>query len=102
MLQLLIDCDQRLTFNKVRDDDGNYLNNGTCTYAVVDPKTGNTVYSGTLSYVTSSNGKYTTVIDGPTQNSLLTYRKFYKVNVVFTKSGIDHRRYVDAIAVYAT
>lgn len=99
--KIFIGSDYLVLFDKVKDLDGNYVNNGTCTYALSNKQTENIVDSGNVPYVDASNGKYKTIINSTiTQNLIL--KDYYLLTVTFTKSGFDSVRQLELQADYAS
>lgn len=68
-------------FRGAADEDGNYINDGTCTWYLEDDD-GDTIATGDMEYVTSSNGNYRGVIAGSITDGLENLG-FYFVKSVF-------------------
>lgn len=90
---IYIGCDHRLSYTRARSD-GSYLNTGTCTYVLTAEAGGASIASGTLSYVTGSNGDYVATVDGGDLDGL-TEDATYKAVITFTTvAGHDDVRTV--------
>lgn len=95
--KLPIGTDFRITLDKTQDDAGNYLNNGTCTYELLD-KDGGTVAGGSVPYETASDGKYTLVVNAIAS---LEQHTVYTLYVTFAgQDGEDLVKTMDLVAVY--
>lgn len=86
--KIYINADNTVTLNKVKDLDGVFLNAGTCTFVLKTKKEGTVVHTGTLTYVTSSDGKYQEVIDASVTAGLVE-SDYYYLDVDFAEGSYD-------------
>lgn len=58
-----IDCDHLIKFTGAKDINNDYINDGTCDYTITKKHGGTEIVSGTLDYVTDSDGNYQKAVD---------------------------------------
>lgn len=87
---IFVGADFDVDYALARTRAGTYLNSGTCTYTLVDSDA-SSLDSGTLSYVSGSNGKYTGVI-ASTVTAALTIDALYTLTITFNQGDYDDRR----------
>lgn len=101
-MPLFIGCDNVLKYSGAHDADvtpasqSDYLNALTVTY-VVNDSNGTQITTGTLSYVSSSNGNYKGTIDGAV-TAALTVGALYTIIITATGGGYDDERFLDETA----
>lgn len=96
---LYISCDNLIEYDGMIDEaDGSYVNNATVTFALKDSD-GNTVSSatGSLSYVSASNGIYQGVI---VSSVSLTAGTTYYLEITASSSSRDDFRRIECKAQY--
>lgn len=95
MTKFYKNCDHQIKFDRVRDLSNAYLNSGTCTFDITKDADGSSVASGTVSYVTSSDGKYLVVLDKVYAANVVVYER-YTLKVTFEGTGgQSDERYVE-------
>lgn len=88
---IYIGSDHFVRYDGARDSaTGVYLNSGTCTYELFTAA-GASLGTGTLSYVSASNGNYRGTIES-TVTSGLTLGAAYRVVIVFEQGSYNDRR----------
>lgn len=97
MSKLFIGADVTITLTGMSGG-GSYLNAATATWTLAD-NSGTTVTTGSLSYVSASNGNYSGVIDAATTGTL-TEGAVYTLTVTFAQSGYDDKRRLRLSAAY--
>jgi hypothetical protein len=89
MRPFYINCDHVLEFDKVKNKITNeYVNDGTCTFAIHKKSDSTLLVSGSAVYVVSSQGKDRVTID-KTYSADVVEDEEYKVTVVFSDPDGD-------------
>lgn len=84
-------CDHRFLYDKAKDVDGNYLNNGMCEYEIVDYD-GVSLAEGVLDYQTASDGKYLVDVDQSAVPDTTPFGTTITLVVTFSDTGNDDKR----------
>jgi hypothetical protein len=96
--KIFIGCDQTIRFDKVKDEDGNYLNSGTATWELTDSEEV-PVASGALDYIPASNGSYRAVIQSDVTGAL-ALGTIYFLKMVFSSGDWNDTRRQTLVAAY--
>lgn len=97
-MPLYIASDQYIRFTEVKDTDGNFVNDGTCTFSITKKYGGTVILTGTLDYVEDSDGEYEKLVTAAQTNSLLPAISYY-LTVSFT--GPDNERVTKRVELQA-
>jgi hypothetical protein len=93
---IYIGADHYVKYQNVRDDDGNFLNDGTAQFWLYN-EAGDEVLTASMDFV--SDGYYRALIDRA-DSSGLTENDSYSLKIVFTGTGgEDDEQWLDLTAV---
>ena len=88
---LAINADNYLRYYGAQDSEtGDYLNSGTCTYSLRE-EDGTELATGTLSYVSGSNGNYRGILDSA-DTAGLTDGERYVIVIIFDQDNYEDER----------